>query len=145
VSAAREGGMSEAEIFALVQQVHEQYAALFAQVITINFAMIVAIFYFLHRARTGFRIAAFLFYLIGMLTLTGMMLHAANIKGIALAAMASIPAPSPVVRGYLALQGGWLFRAISFFQNMSLWAMGGVIAYMLFWWRNPHAGTHDVS
>jgi hypothetical protein len=132
--------MSQAELFALVQQVHEQYGALFAQVITINFAMIIAIFYFLHRARLGFRIAAFIFYLVGMLTLTGMMLHEANVKGIALAAMAVIPAAeqTPVVQSYLALQRGWLFRAIGFFQNAALWALVGVIAYMLFWWRNPH-------
>jgi hypothetical protein len=132
--------MTQTELFALVQQVHEQYATLFAQVITINFAMIIAIFYFLHRARLGFRVAAFGFYLIGMLTLVGMMLQEANIKAIALGAMNAIPIEeqSSVVQGYLSLQGRWLFRAISLFQNGSLWALVSVIAYMLFWWRNPN-------
>ena len=131
--------MSQAELFAIVQQVHEQYAALFGQVITINFAMIVAIFYFLYRARLGFRIAAFVFYLIGMLAIVGQMLQAANVKGIALAAMAAIPVTDqvPVVQSYLALQGVWLFRATGFFLNAALWALVGVIAYMLFWWHNP--------
>ncbi len=132
--------MTQAELFTLVQQVHEQYATLIAQVITINFAMIVAIFYFLHRARLGFRVAAFGFYLIGMLTLVGMMLQEANVKAIALSAMAAIPSAeqSSVVQSYLILQGRWLFRIISIFQNGSLWALVSVIAYMLFWWRNPN-------
>lgn len=133
--------MSQAEIFGLVQQVQDQYAQLFAEIVTINSAMIVAIFYFLHRATLGFRVAAFAFYLIGMLTLTGMMLHEANVKGLALAAMAAIaPADrAPMIAGYLALQDTWLFRAISLFQNLSLWALVLVIAYMLFGWRNPEA------
>ena len=133
--------MTQAELFTLVQQVHEQYAALFAQVITINFAMIVAIFYFLHRARLGLRLAAFLFYLVGMLTLVGMMLQEANIKAIALGTLAAIPVgvQAPMTHGYLVLQDQWLFRTIRFFQNTSLWVLIGVIAYMLFWWRNPNA------
>ncbi len=131
--------MSQAEVFALVQQVHDQYGALFAQVITINFAMIVAIFYFLHRVRLGFRIAAYGFYLIGMVTLAGLMLHAANVKAIALAAMADIPPAqqAPVVASYLALQGRWLFVATGIFQNLALRALVAVVTYMLFFWRHP--------
>ena len=33
-----------------IRDVHAQYAVLFGHIITINFAMIVAIYYFLHRA-----------------------------------------------------------------------------------------------
>lgn len=135
--------MSQTELFALIQQVHEQYSVLFAQVITINFAMIVAIFYFLHRTALGFRIAAFAFYLTGMLTLIGLMLHEANVKALALSALGTIPqaARSPVIDGYLALQADWLFRATGWFQNASLWALIAVVAYLLFWWRSPKGGA----
>lgn len=131
--------MTQAELFNLVQQVHDQYGAYFAQVITINFAMIVAIFYFLHRVQIGFRLAAYGFYLTGMLTLSGLMLHAANVKALALSAMTAIPVAqrSPVVAGYLQLQDGWLFSATRLLQNVSLWALVLVVTYMLFRWRHP--------
>lgn len=131
--------MSQAEIFNLIQQVQDQYAALFAQVITINFAMIVAVFYFLHRTSLRFRVAAFLFYITGMLALVGMMLHAANVKAIALGALTAIPAGERdgVVAAYLAFQDSWLARASALFQNASVWLLLGVVSYMLFLWRNP--------
>ena len=134
--------MSQAEIFNLIQQVQDQYAALFAQVITINFAMIVAVFYFLHRTSLRFRMAAFLFYITGMLALVGMMLHAANVKAIALAALIAIPAGSRdgVVAGYLAFQDSWLATAIALFQNASVWLLLAVVFFMLFLWRNPEGG-----
>ena len=104
--------------------------------------MIVAIFYVLRQTRLGFRIAAWLFYLTGMLTLTGMMLHEANVKGLALASMAAIPpaARDPVIAGYLALQHGWLFRTTAAFQNLALWVLVIVVGYMLFWWRSEKVG-----
>ena len=133
--------MSQAEIFNLIQQVQDQYAALFAQVITINFAMIVAVFYFLHRTSLRFRMAAFLFYITGMLALVGMMLHAANVKAFALAALSAIPAENrdSVVAAYLAFQDSWLAKASALFQNASVWLLLGVVFYMLFVWRNPEA------
>jgi hypothetical protein len=133
--------MTQAELFNLVQQVHDQYGALFAEVITINFAMIVAIFYFLHRLPLVLRGAVYGFYLIGMITLSGLMLHAANVKALAIATMQAIaPAErSPVIAGYLALQDSWLFIAVGVFQNLSLWALVLAVTYMLFAWRHPDA------
>jgi hypothetical protein len=130
--------MSQAELFAIVQGVHEQYATLFAQVISINFAMIVAIYYFLRRTRLGFRLAAYGFYLVGMVTLLGMMLHEANVKSLALTSMTAVPASArdPLIAGYLAMQDGWLFRAISAFQNIAFWVLAIVVAFMLFGWRD---------
>ncbi len=101
--------MSQAEIFSLVQQVQDQYGSLFAQLITINFAMIVAIWYFLHRTQFRFRIATFVFFLVGMLTLVGLMLQQANIKGLARRALEQ---NRPDLRS-------------------------SVVAYMLFHWRHP--------
>ena len=59
--------MGETELIGMIRDVNAQYAVLFGQIITINFAMIVAIYYFLHRASLSFRCAAFGFYPIGML------------------------------------------------------------------------------
>lgn len=42
--------MGETDLIGIVRDVNSQYAILFGQIITINFAMIVAIYYFLHRS-----------------------------------------------------------------------------------------------
>lgn len=85
---------------------------LFAQIITINFAVVVAIYYFLDRAPILFRLAAFAFYAIGMLYLvlrccfcltlavdvvTREPLSAGNclLAGIIAGNFAKIPAPGP--------------------------------------------------
>lgn len=38
--------MGESELIGMIRDVNAQYAVLFGQIITINFAMIVAIYYF---------------------------------------------------------------------------------------------------
>ncbi len=129
--------MTEIELVRLIQQVQEQYGSLFGQIISINFAMVVAVWYFLHRARLAFRIAAFGFYLLGMLTFIGLMLLQANVKGTALAALQAIPPGqrSQFTANLLALQDSWLFHLVALFQNASLWVLIGVTGYLLFFWK----------
>ncbi len=135
--------MTEVELIRLIQQVQEQYAGLFGQIISINFAMVVAIWYFLHRARLAFRIAAFGFYLLGMLTFTGLMLLQANVKATAVAALRAIPPSqrSQFSNDLLALQDSWLFHLTSLFQNASLWVLIAVTGYLLFFWDGASKPT----
>ena len=129
--------MGETELIGMIRDVNAQYAVLFGQIITINFAMIVAIYYFLHRSALLFRIAAFAFYAIGMLALIGLMLEQANYKNQALIALRALPAGqrSALTDSLLALNQSWLAQATSFFLNASLWVLFAVVAYLLFWWR----------
>lgn len=133
--------MSEAELVEIIRDVNAQYAALFAQVITINFAMIVSIFYFLHRASMKLKLASFVFYTVGMLTLIGLMLQEANLKTLALQGLARLPEVQrgAVGAGLLVVNDGWLFTASRFFLNASLWVLFAVIAYLLFFWRGERA------
>ena len=135
--------MSQAEIFAIIQTVNAQYAVLFAQVLTVNFAVIVATYYFVHRTAVRFRVAFLAVYLVGMLAVVGQMLQQSNIKRQALGALAAIPAGERalVSQGILDLQGSWLFRASALLQNASLWLLVAVIAYMLFRWRPAAHGA----
>jgi hypothetical protein len=129
--------MGETELIGMIRDVNAQYAVLFGQIITINFAMIVAIYYFLHRSALLFRMAAFAFYAIGMLALVGLMLEQSNYKNQALIALGNL-APSkrsPVTDSLLALNQSWLAQATSFFLNASIWVLFAVVAYLLFWWR----------
>ena len=129
--------MGETELIGMIRDVNAQYAVLFGQIITINFAMIVAIYYFLHRSGLLFRVAAFAFYAIGMLALIGLMLEQSNYKYQALLALRALPAAkrSPVADSLLAVNESWLAQTTSFFLNTSLWVLFAVVAYLLFWWR----------
>ena len=129
--------MGETELIGMIRDVDAQYAVLFGQIITINFAMIVAIYYFLHRSALLFRMAAFVFYAIGMLALIGMMLEQSNYKNQALIALSALPPArrSAVTESLLAVSQSWVFHATSFFLNASLWVLFAVVAYLLFWWR----------
>lgn len=135
--AGASGAVSEAELLAIVRDVNAQYATLFAQVITINFAMVVAIYYFLHRAPHALKLAAFACYAIGMLALIGLMLQQANFKALAIQALANLPPAqlSSVGRGYLILRETWLFTATAVFLNVALWVLFAVIAWLLFRWK----------
>lgn len=129
--------MSETELIGIIRDVNAQYATLFGEIITINFAMIVAIYYFLHRAPLLFRIAAFIFYTIGMLALVGLLLEQGNYKIEALAALASLPPASRSAIGdsILVLNASSLARTTALFLNAGLWVLYAVVAYLLFLWR----------
>ena len=129
--------MGETELIGLIRDVNAQYAVLFAQIITINFAMVVAIYYFLHRAPMLFRVAAFGFYAIGMLALFGLMLEQSNSKYQALNALAALPAArrSEVGDAFLAIHHSWLSQVTSTFLTVSVLLLFVGICVLLFWWR----------
>jgi hypothetical protein len=129
--------MSASDLFGVIMQVSALYATLFGMVISINFAMILAIWYFLHRARLAFRIAAFGAYLVGMLMLVGMLLQQANVKGRALEALHALPpeARAGFIDGFLVNQESGLFHAVSLFQNLSLWLLVAAVFWLLFFWK----------
>lgn len=129
--------MGETELISIIRDVNAQYAVLFGQIMTLNFAMIVAIYYFLHRAHILFRSAAFGFYAIGMLALNGLMLQQGTYKFQALTVLASLPAGHRSHMGdyVLALNQSWLKTVTSIFLSVGIWMMFVGIAYLLFWWR----------
>lgn len=131
--------MGEPELIEAIRTSNAQVAALYGQVISINFAMVVAIFYFLNRSRLTMKLLAFLIYLIGMLMFVGLMLEESNIKRVALSALADLAQAdlSPLGAGLLALHQSWLFAATAIFLNAGLWAMMLATAFLLFVWRKP--------
>lgn len=134
--------MTEVELLGIIRDVNAQYATLFAQVITINFAMVVAIYYFLHRARLPLRLAAFACYAIGMLSLIGLMLQQANFKQLAIDALEALPPEqlSSVSKGFLLLRHNLLFVGTGLFLNTALWILFAVIAWLLFRWKGEGRG-----
>ena len=135
--------MNEVELVGIIRDVNAQYALLFAQVITINFAMVVAIYYFLHRARLQLKLAAFACYAIGMLALIGLMFQQANFKMLAVNALEALPPDrlSNLSRGFLVMRQNLLFTGTAIFLNTSLWVLFAVIAWLLFRWKGEELNS----
>ena len=106
----------------------------FAQMLTINFAMIVAIYYFLKTARMTLKLFSFFAYTVGMIVLLGQMLIEANLKAGAMEALRALPASQlsrPSVK-YLAVSDSWIGLATSVTFNLSVWFLWFGVLYLLF-------------
>lgn len=64
--------MSEAEILSLLENYTEQQMQLIIQVVSLHFALVVAVFYFLHRSGLAMKLAVFALYSLGNLLFLGL-------------------------------------------------------------------------
>jgi hypothetical protein len=129
--------MSELDLLNLARSVNEHQVSWFAQMITINFAMIVAIYYFLHRARLPLKVFAFFAYTVGMLVLVGEMLVETNVKVGVLRALRAIPPEhraQPTIN-YLVVTDSWLVLVTRITFNLSMWLLWFGVLYLLFVWK----------
>src|SRR5262249_20099211 len=102
--------VSELDLLNLARSTTEHEVSWLAPMITINFAMIVAIYYFLHGAKLALKIFTFFAYTVGMLVLLGEMLVEANVKEGVIEALRALPTDQlsrPSVR-YLAVYDSWI-------------------------------------
>ena len=129
--------MSELDLLNLARSTTEHQVTWFAQMITINFGMIVAIYYFLHRAKFALKIFTFFAYTVGMTVLLGEMLVEANVKFGVIEALQALPAdhlsrPSIL---YLAVYNSWLALTTRIMFNLSVWLFWFAMCYLLFFWK----------
>ena len=129
--------MSPNELFEVMRGSNAQIATLFAEVITINFAMVVAVYYFLNRANVRLKLLAFLFYAIGMLLFMGLMLLETNVRRGALEALTAMPQDQLAlpVRKLVAASNSPVGELTSLFANIAYWLLWAGVAYLLFIWR----------
>ena len=126
--------MSELDLLNLARSTTEHEVAWFAQMLTINFAMIVAIYYFLNTARMSLKLFSFFVYTVGMIVLLGQMLVEANVKVGAMEGLRALPAAQlarATVR-YLSVSNSWLALATSITFNLSIWLLWFGVLYLLF-------------
>ncbi|MFL6516147.1 MAG: hypothetical protein ACJ8M1_14100 [Chthoniobacterales bacterium] len=131
--------MSELDLLNLARSTTEHEVTWFAQVITINFGMVVAIYYFLNRAKLALKIFGFFAYSIGMIVLLGEMLVEANVKVGVMEALRALPGGSlsrPTVR-YLSVNDSWVALLTQITFNLSFWVLWLGILYLLFFWNQP--------
>jgi hypothetical protein len=129
--------MTELELLTLARSANDNITSDFAQLITINFAMVIAIYYFLNRARLGMKLFAFAIYLIGSLMYRGVMLEEANVMAWTLEALKAMPQDklSYVTVRYLGLRDTWLGQSTSVLKNLALWVLPLGMGWLLFFWK----------
>jgi hypothetical protein len=140
--------MTELDLLNLARSTTANEVSMFGEVIAINFAMIVAIYYFLHQARLTIRIFAFIAYSFGSALYLGQMLIEANVKAVVITSLAAMPPASisAVTRQYLAVTGNWLGHAVSFLFNGAFYILWLGVFYLLFFWQKlPSAGQSDTG
>ena len=127
--------MTELDLLTIARSATANDVAWFSQMITITFAMVVAIYYFLNQAKIGLKIVAFTAYTVGMLVFLGEMLIESNVKGQALAALEALPQKSLPTQQLLGVTGSWLGMGTALVFNGSFWILWLGMFYLLFFWR----------
>ena len=127
--------MTELDLLELARNCTASSIGYFTQMITINFAMIVAIYYFLNQARLAMKIFAYLAYMVGMGLFLGQMLFETNVKFTILQTLKALPHASPVTLEYVGLYDSWLSRTTAVFMNGAIWILCIGVFYLLFFWK----------
>ncbi|MBL6853913.1 MAG: hypothetical protein ISS15_18280 [Alphaproteobacteria bacterium] len=127
--------MSESDLFNLARAITAVEIGYFTQMITINFAMIVAIYYFLNQANIMMKIMAFIAYVVGMALFLSEMLFETNIKVTVLDQLRETQHPGILTQRYLALYDSWLGTATAVMLNGAIWILVLGVFYLLFFWK----------
>jgi hypothetical protein len=127
--------MSEQDLLNLSRSITANEVSWFGQIITINFAMIVGIYYFLNRAQIALKLFAFGVYLVGMLLYLAEILLETNVKIVVLRSLGEIPHPSNIVQVYLGVYASWLGILTAALFNGAFWLLAIGVFYLLFFWK----------
>jgi hypothetical protein len=129
--------MTEADLLNLAHTYNQDIPSAFGQIITITFAMVVGIYYFLNQAKLGLKIFAFIAYSIGMFMYLSLMLGSSYVVHGVYAALGALPADhTSLATGYaLAIANSWLAPVESVFINVGFWALWLGVGYLLFVWK----------
>lgn len=131
--------MSELDLLNLGRSVTATEVSFFTQIIGISFAMIVAIYYFLHQARLLMKVFAFVVYTMGMFLFMGEMLVESGVKYMVLRMMSQLPNPSAITQQYVGLNNSWIAVTTMVLFNGSFWVLWIGISCLLFFWRRDAA------
>lgn len=127
--------MTELDLLNLGRAITATETGLFTQIITISFAMIVAIFYFLHQARLQMKMFAFVAYAVGMFLFFGEMLLESNVKFSVMGALAALHSTSAVTQEYVGIARSWVGSATTILLTGSFWLLLIGNFFLLFFWK----------
>ena len=131
--------MSELDLLNLARSCGQAINSDFAQVITITFAMVVAIYYFLHQAGIRMKVFAFAIYTCGMLTYLGMMLLESGVLTGTIKSLKAIPLGARTVptQFYLGVRASPVGTISELLLNLVFWVLWLGTGYLLFFWKKP--------
>ena len=139
--------MSEFDLLNLARAAGDDVMAAFGQIITITFAMVIGIYYFLNEAKIGLKIFSYLIYSIGMFLYFGSMIAHSNIVAGVNEALRALPQDhlARPTAYFLAVRDSWVGHLEAALITGGFWVLWFGIAYLLFVWKKsdhvPH-GTH---
>ena len=129
--------MTELDLLNLARAESDDVLAAFWQIVTITFAMVIGIYYFLNQAKIGLKLFAYLIYSVGMFLYFGAMIGHSNVLfGIneALHALPRDHLSRPTVY-LLAVNDSWVRDLESILITGGFWVLWLSIAYLLFVWK----------
>jgi hypothetical protein len=131
--------MSQLDLLNLARSCGQTIATEFAQVTTITFAMVVAIYYFLHQAGIRMKIFAFAIYTFGMLAYLGMMVMESAVALKVQEALRAIPVSGQDLptQAYLGVRSGWVGTTSNILFSLVYWILWLGTGYLLFFWKRP--------
>jgi hypothetical protein len=119
----------------------------FGQIVTITFAMVIGIYYFLNEAKIGLKLFSYLIYTVGMFLYFGVMiLHSNVILGVneALRALPKDHVSRPTAH-YLAVNDSWVRTWESALITGGFWVLWLSIGYLLFVWKKSDHMRRDTQ
>jgi hypothetical protein len=133
--------MSELELMNIARSVTANELNWFGEMITVNFAMIVAIYYFLSQARTTLKVFSFVLYSLGIFAFFGEMVIEGNLKFAVLRALRALPSAqtSLTTQAYLAVNSSWVAVLTAIVFNSSFWLLWLGVFYLLFFGKRHFA------
>jgi hypothetical protein len=135
-------GMSEAEILSLLENYTEQQTQLIVQVVSLHFALVVAIFYFLHRSGLAMKGAVFLLYTLGNALFLGL-IYNLSIKVVAarqdLIGLQQDGAELSVIAQTVLNSLQPFTNVVSIIANIAFVALWMGAVYFLFFWKKREA------
>jgi hypothetical protein len=139
--------MSESELLTLAHAYNDSITGAFGQIITITFAMVIGIYYFLNQAKIGLKIFAYIVYSIGMFLYFGLMVASSNVVIGIHEALRALPADhvSRPTAHLLSVNDSWVGLASAALIMGGFWILWLGVAWLLFVWRKADhipPGTH---
>jgi len=137
--------LNELDLIQLMQEGRAQISALIGQTIAITFAMVIGIYYFLNRAGLVLKLASFVLYSLGMVMYFGLMIAQSTLLVGAYTGLRALPAKglSRIGQAQLAWYDSPAFDFFTIISNASMWTLGLIVIYLLFFWKKPEEKRLD--
>lgn len=129
--------MSETDLLTLAHAYNDSITGAFGQIVTITFAMIVAIYYFLNEAKFGLKVFAYLIYSVGMFLYFGLMVVSSNVVVGIYEALKALPGDhvSRPTAHFIAVKDSWVASVEAVLITGGFWVLWLGTAWLLFVWK----------